>query len=417
MSDTPHIRIATEHAADVVGPPDFGIRRALLLQGPMGPFFRRFARELEQLGIAVTKLNFNAGDDWYFRGALHYHGELENFPSYLSELIAARRIDGIYLFGDGRPFHRKAIELAKKLGIRVFVFEEGYLRPDWITLELGGVNGHSSMPRDPEFFRAQADKSRESLAPHHVGITFRYGGWYSTVYSILLTLGFPFYPRYVHHRPLNFVAEAYRWVLGGARKLYYRNRERGIEQCLVQELAQRYFVVTLQVHCDYQLQHSRFASVEQFIEHVVASFAEHAPRDNLLVVKHHPLDRPYRDYTRLLNELTQKHGLGKRLLYIHDQHLPTLLSHARGTIMINSTVGLQAALQRTPVKVLGFAVYDMPGVTHQGSLRDFWHEPGEVDVQVVQGFRNYLLATNQANGNFYKRLSAVDSPTGVRWRG
>jgi capsule polysaccharide modification protein KpsS len=129
------------------------------------------------------------------------------------------------------------------------------------------------------------------------------------------------------------------------------------------------------------------------------------------------MDRPYRDYTRLLRELGERHGLGERLLYIHDQHLPTLLSHARGTVMINSTVGLQAALSGTPVKTLGTAVYDMRGITHQGSLEEFWREPERVDSQVVQGFRVYLLAHNQFNGNFYKRLTDVNTPTGVRWTG
>ena len=85
--------------------------------------------------------------------------------------------------------------------------------------------------------------------------------------------------------------------------------------------------------------------------------------------------------------------------------------------MINSTVGLQAALQGTPVKTLGTAVYDMAGITHQGSLEAFWSDPGQVDERVVQGFRAYLLAHNQFNGNFYKRLPGVDTPTGVRWSG
>ncbi|MDB5818240.1 MAG: capsular polysaccharide export system protein KpsS, partial [Rhizobacter sp.] len=37
-------------------------RRPLLLQGPMGPFFERFADYLDSHGQQVRKVNFNGGD-------------------------------------------------------------------------------------------------------------------------------------------------------------------------------------------------------------------------------------------------------------------------------------------------------------------------------------------------------------------
>ncbi|WP_458339329.1 capsular polysaccharide export protein, LipB/KpsS family, partial [Bordetella pertussis] len=36
------------------------------------------------------------------------------------------------------------VALARASGVRVHVFEEGYFRPHWVTLERGGVNAHSS---------------------------------------------------------------------------------------------------------------------------------------------------------------------------------------------------------------------------------------------------------------------------------
>ena len=44
-------------------------RRVLLLQGPIGPFFRRLARFLEQHGTDVFKINFNAGDALFYTAA------------------------------------------------------------------------------------------------------------------------------------------------------------------------------------------------------------------------------------------------------------------------------------------------------------------------------------------------------------
>jgi capsular polysaccharide export protein len=79
--------------------------------------------------------------------------------------------------------------------------------------------------------------------------------------------------------------------------------------------------------------HSDFDSVSHFVERVVASFARHAPTDHYLVLKHHPMDRGYSDYSVLIRALAERYGVQGRLHYIHDQHLPTLLDHASGVVL------------------------------------------------------------------------------------
>ena len=44
----------------------FKNKRILLLQGPLGPFFRRFAEDLSRLNTQVIKVNFNAGDELFY---------------------------------------------------------------------------------------------------------------------------------------------------------------------------------------------------------------------------------------------------------------------------------------------------------------------------------------------------------------
>jgi capsular polysaccharide export protein len=44
---------------------------------------------------------------------------------------------------------------------------------------------------------------------------------------------------------------------------------------------------------------------------------------------------------------------------VHDLHLPTLLAHASGTVVINSTVGPSALHHKVPSKTTGSAFYDM----------------------------------------------------------
>ena len=82
--------------------------------------------------------------------------------------------------------------------------------------------------------------------------------------------------------------------------------------------------------------------------------------------------------------------LHERVRYIHDQHLPTLLRHARGVVTVNSTTGLQALFHETPVITLGESVYDVEGLVFGGELDDFWRQPGQVDTRLFQAFRNYL---------------------------
>lgn len=399
--------------------PDLGVTHALLLQGPAGPFMRRFAQELMAAGIRVTKVNFHAGDRLFFspstEGAnvVPFRGRAADWPAFVERLIATEGIDGLFLFGDGRELHRQAVEVARARDARVWVFEEGYVRPDWFTLEEHGVNGHSRMPRNPDEYRSAASLPELEATP--VGQTFAWAALYSTLNALAFTHLNGGYPHYRHHRDLNAWNHAGWHVRGAYRKWRFGRDERGMLERFEGELSGRYFFVPLQVFCDFQLKHSPYDDVEEMIHEVVTTFAAHAPSDDHIVFKHHPMDRPFREYGELFRSLKKQHGLEGRLHYCHDLHLPTLLKHAKGTITINSTVGLQSVLHRTPVITLGDAVYDLPGLTHQGGLEDFLVSREAPDDELYKGFRRWLLHTNQHNGSFYRRVLEEASGTGTRW--
>ena len=124
----------------------------------------------------------------------------------------------------------------------------------------------------------------------------------------------------------------------------------------------------------------------------------------MLLFKLHPMDRPYSDYSTDIEALRLEHDLGERLLYADVINLPAALRGARGTVVINSTVGLSSLTHDTPVKCLGQAVYDLPGLTHQGSLGEFFSAPSPVDRALYQRFRQWLLEQNQLNGSVWSRL-------------
>jgi capsular polysaccharide export protein len=345
---------------------------------------------------------------------MHYRGSMAALPHWLEVQMRAKEIDVVLLFGDCRPIHQAAYVVATRLGLEVGVFEEGYVRPDYVTLERFGVNGYSRLTRLPEEFQTEVPRVPP---PRPVGRTYWWMVWWGFLYFTIGGLGKWLYPRYEHHRPLS-ILEALPWIRSVWRKLWYRWTERGVEERLTTYFGNRYFLLPLQVYNDAQVKvHSNLHSVEAFIEATLKSFARHAPRDCLLVFKHHPMDRGYCDYRRLIRRLARQERVASRVWYIHDQHLPTLLDHARGVVVINSTVGLQALHHGAPTMACGTAIYDLPGLTFQGELDEFWLQAPQArpDARLYQRFRSHLIMNTQLNGSFYRALRIPGSAAGLAW--
>lgn len=392
---------------------DFAGRHVLLLQGPNGPFFSRVGAELRSVGAQVSKINLNAADALFFRGPnTHaYRGRFEDWRSFLDEFLASGDVDCVFLFGDCRPYHRVARHVAEMRGIEVYVFEEGYLRPDYITVERGGVNKNSRMSRDPDAYEVDGPTPPP---PAPVAHAFAWSVLYTILNSFFVTFFWFLYPHYRHHRDVNFFRQTALWTRSMLRRVYCGLRERRFLPLLSGAWSKRYFLVGLQVHNDFQVRNSRFGDVEDFIREVVATFAAHGSSEHRLVIKHHPADRAYRDYRSLISRLAEEHGLGDRLVYVHDLHLPTLLRHACGTIVINSTVGLSSLFHQTPVFTLDEAVYGRMGLTAKGTLSEFFQRPSAVDSARYKRARLWLSKHNQANGSIWARLPGL-GPAGVVW--
>ncbi len=387
--------------------------RVLLLQGPNGPFFRRLFDELTQAGAQVTKVNLNAAEELYFLGrpSLSFRGKLEDFRAYLKSLTAERQFNACFLFGDCRPYHVAARPILDEFDVETFVFEDGYLRPDFVTIERGGVNRRSSIRQCPPRLDTPASSD---LPPEPVRGAFGWSVFHTIVNSLGVTLGAPRFPNYTHHRDVNTARQALLWARSGLRHIYYARREAPFLDQVAGRLRGRYFLAGLQVHNDSQVQTSRFADVRDFIEVAVDSFARCAPSDDLLVFKHHPADRAYRDYGHLLTRLARSSGLGNRLVYVHDLHLPTLLRHAKGTVVINSTIGWSSLHHGTPVFALDETIYGYMGLAAPGTLDEFWQTQPKVDRKRVRAAELWLCRNNQANGSVWVPI-AGRGPTGLRW--
>ena len=376
-------------------------RQILVLQGLPGDFFARLGEVLAERGCGVLRVNFNAGDQWDWRtpGAINYRGSARAWPAYLARLIRDRGVTDIILFGDCRPLHRMARATAAGLGVVVHVFEEGYLRPDWVTLERGGVNGFSPLPSDPEWcLRAARDlppipdiPALPSSLPRRVRATVAYN-------AAAILLGWRF-PRYHTHRPWPPLVEGAGWVL---RLLARAAADRRSKATLARLRPGRYFVLPLQLDSDYQLRaHSDFDGMLPAVAEIVGSFAAHAGPDAQLVVKSHPLDNGLVDWRKQTDDYARALGVSDRVLYLEAADIALLVRDSRGIVTVNSTTGALDLEAGIPLITFGRAVYDMRGLTHQGPLAAFWTAPETPRADLYDAFRRVLADRCLLRGGFY----------------
>ncbi|ELJ5623269.1 capsule biosynthesis protein [Campylobacter coli] len=379
---------------------EFSGKTVLLLQGPVGTFFHRLAIKMEKNKTKVLKLNFNGGDFFFYPNGKRCKCDEKDLENFYENFFKEKKIDAIVMYNDCRLIHAKAIKVARKLGIGIWIFEEGYLRPYCITFEKDGVNANSSLPRDKNFYLSCNILTKESIKEIPGGFKFMaFSAFLYWLFSFLLA---PFFNNKLHHRTL-FPFEFLFWFRSLYRKYLYKLTEKKLNQ-KIYSLEKKYFLAILQVYNDTQIKHHYRKSIEEFIEELILSFANHARAKSYLVFKHHPMDRGYRNYSKLINELSQKYHVEGRIFYVHDTYLPTLLKNALGCITINSTVGLSAILEGCPTKVCGNAFYNFEGLAYPKKLQFFWREAHayKPNPSLVINFKNYLLNTNQFNGNFYK---------------
>jgi capsular polysaccharide export protein len=374
----------------------------LFLQGPHGPFFALLGKELGSRGHSVSRVNFNGGDwfDWRKEGAVRFNGDLSQWGGFCRELLKERSITDLVVYGDCRPLHRKAIELAKTFDIRVHVFEEGYIRPDWVTLEEGGVNGYSSLPRSAEWY-LQAAGSLEEPPRVEIGPSLKpLIGECIKHYAACMLLK-PFFSRYRTHRFYHPVQETWHWVLRSLKLRREQKRSSLVEEEMVRG-RRPYFLVCLQVSVDSQITcHSPFGDMKEFISHVIDSFARHAPSDACLVFKNHPQDHGGFGYRTLIAEKGMATGVQDRCRYIERGNLPLLIKGSKGVVIVNSTVGTSALFHRRPTIALGESIYNFAGLTCQEGIDAFWKNPLAPDREVFRAFRRYLLNNVLINGGFY----------------
>lgn len=368
---------------------EFPKRAFLFLQGPPGPFFGMLGDQLRARGCAVHRINLNGGDrrDWP-TGGVDYRGRMARWPIYIDRFLREHHITDIMLYGDCRPMHLAAHGIAKLRGVNIHVLEEGYIRPDWMTLEPDGVNGRSRLSRDPDWFVEQARLLPElpKLPPITASFKRRAHDSYWHYHRIVTgRLRFPFYRS---HRPGSIILDGFGWL---NRFRLAKRRARQAEETLAVIENKDYFLFPLQLTADYQIRaHSPFGDMQTAAEYVMESFAKCAPRGVKLVIKEHPLDSTFFNWRAFTEKMARRLGCADRILHIDGGDLDALSGASRGMVCVNSTSGTLALAGGKPVIVLGEAIYDIRGLTDQGTLDAFWSAPRAPDPAIFDAFRRVL---------------------------
>ena len=377
----------------------------LFLQGPHGPFFRRLGAALRRQGARVLRVGFNAGDAFFWAGApgyIPYRGTAADWPETFRALAEREGVTDLVLYGDVRAIHASAIAHAKSCGITVHVFEEGYLRPYWLTYERGGSNGHSRLMRlDLAKMRASRHGQTDpALPPAHWG-DLRQHVFYGAVYHGIVMLFNHGYRAFRSHRAVP-VFDEFRLYLRRLMMMPVTALRRMLATAAIKRGGFPYHLTLLQLEHDSSFQrHSPFATQAEFVDTVMATFAKGAPPDHHLVFKAHPLEDGRGDVAGAVARAARAHGVSGRVHFLPGGKLAHLLNGARSAVTVNSTAAQQALWRGLPVKAFGEAVYAKPELVSPQPLHRFFARPRRPNRAAYRAYRRFLLATSQVQGGFY----------------
>ncbi len=378
----------------------------LFLQGPHGPFFRQLAAKLAGAGVQTLRVGFNAGDAAFWRRDASYiafDAPLDQWPDTLRALIERHAITDLVLYGDTRPVHARAVKLARDIGLTIHVFEEGYLRPFWITYERGGSNGHSRlMQLEVADMQARLSGATGEMprAPDHWG-DMREHIFYGALYHWFVWFANRAYPHFQPHRALS-VSREFQLYFNRLMlmPLHWGERLRATRR--IKRGAFPYHLALLQLEHDASFRaHSPFASMTEFLRVVIDGFARGAPPHHHLVFKAHPLETGRTPLRRDIARLAREHGIAGRVHFVRGGKLARLLDAAQSAVTVNSTAGQQALWRALPLKTFGDAIYSKPEFVSDQPLAQFFAAPRRPDRDAYRAFRRFLLETSQVPGGYY----------------
>ncbi len=377
----------------------------LFLQGPASFFSRKFASYLEKQGANCLRINFCFSDwvCWLGKPAVNFRKKIEDWPEFLRKFIKDNHVTTILYYADCFPYHRIAREVADDLGIDAIAYENGYLRPNWLTIEKGGMSQFSHFPVNPD----EIIQKGSGIPDQENMILPSAKFWVEAVGEVLFhTCNYLYHWTFHNYQADRYYNPFIEYFSQIPRLLKAKKLDAEANQFINTLLNTKadFWLFPLQMQNDYQLRvNSNFKHQSEAIELVIKSFSKFSAVHEKLVIKIHPMDNGIEPWNKIITDLKDKYAVSKRVFFVDGGNLQNFIVNSRGVITINSTVGLHSLQALKPVYVLGCAIYDIKGLASDQSLGEFFQNPVSPDKKLLDAFIKLIAASIQVKGHFFTR--------------
>jgi capsular polysaccharide export protein len=380
--------------------------KALLLQGPVGPFFTELQSAMTLSGWSTRRVIFNTGDQIFSskKDFVRLTGDVDRWESWLRLEISQNRPDCIILFGSSRPAHKVARRLAELFGIYVLSLEEGYLRSGYVSVEQGGNNQHSPLVQWTYRSSTGSQASLDSLVRPAKSSFAMMSVWGAIYYLTRDLLSRPS-DQDLFHRPRESVLPlSWRWSTHMLRRATAWITEVPLRRSLQENSG--FIIVPLQVSNDSQIQKAaRGWTTPKLVDQCLMALAQTNPRQTV-VFKLHPLECSSNKLKRMFVHRAKALGIDHtRYKILHTGRIGDLTAHSSGMVVINSTSAFSALHYGVPLLVLGDAIYRHEEIatigTNQNDILNFFQLRRVKSGEKVAAFFEAVKSQSLLPGDFY----------------
>lgn len=378
-------------------------KRVLLLQGPIGPFFKNLQSTLVESGFLTKRILFHKADGLFApkNNVFRFCGDLNAWESWLRTELHYAAPNVIVLFGSSRPAHIIARRLAKEFNVDVVALEEGYLRSGYITCEIGGNNSHSPLTQ------WESDMVCDSPTdPLKIPYSFSMMCLWGSIFYIWRELTKDKLEQQLYHRTTNgALKETCSWTAHTVRRNFARLSDSFSMSELQSRFSKKFILIPLQTPSDAQI---RFASRgwcnEKLVTACLKAIGE-IKSEEILVFKTHPLDVQSNKLTAMINLEAKKRNIAHRVRILQSGSVSKIASHCSGMIVINSTSAFSALNCNVPLLVLGDAVFCHSSVVTTGkdenAIKKFFVSRSTKDQKSIASFIKAVRSTALIPGDYY----------------
>ena len=310
--------------------------------------------------------------------------KMKKYLWLLDKYIEDKGIDTVIVYTGSSMIEQLLLYLVKEKSLETIFIEEGYFRPDTVTVDLKGINYNSSIPREVDFYKNYNLKEETA---DKFSIDKNVKKMKKIKRKVVNYFGM--YLGYLDEHKVNSLS-------GYIKQEYYLDRFRRSKTEKF-DYSEEYIFIPFQVHSDTQiLFHSpKINDMEELVEVCMKGIREYnrvTGRNLKAVFKEHPKDIGLISY----KEMYKKYEKDSDIIFLKKADMNKLIDNSQMVITINSTVGIESLIKNKKVIVLGNAFYDLEGITFNcknpvflsNVIEDAFSR--ELDADLVKKYLNYL---------------------------